>query len=156
MPATSRMLALALAVVPTGPVAGTLHVDWTFTQHAASPQLIRTDGAVTFTIEDRFRDPGAPAAWVTDELPDFVQSNFRKRYGLLVRARVAVDHVTTTADDVCADGSATRTTTVVTAVTQPHGLLATYPPTLNLVKHEGTAGLTPDDETERQGVFILR
>jgi hypothetical protein len=156
MGAPSRTLAVALAVLPTGPVAGTLHVDWTYTQHAARPQLIRTDGAVTFTIEDRFRDPGAPAAWVTDELPDFVQSNFRKDYGYLLRARVAVDHITTTADDVCADGSATRTTTVVTAVTQPHGLLATAPPTFDLVKRKGTAGLAPDDETERQGVFILR
>lgn len=163
---TSALLASALACAPafaatstpdqpTGTASGTLRVAWTETLHAARPQLIRTDGGVTFTIEDRFRAPGEPEAWVTDELPDFARTNFRRHYGYLLRARIAVDRFTTTADDVCEDGSAVRTTTVVTAVTQPHGLLATTEPTLNLVRRTGTTGLAPDDETERQGVFIL-
>ena len=148
--------AAAVARQPTGSASGTLRIDWIETIHAASPQLIRTDGSVTFTIEDRFRDPAAPASWLAEELPDFIRTNFGRHYGFLLRARVAVDHVTTTADDVCQNGAAVRATTVVSGVTQSHGLLATSEPTLNLVKRTGTTSLGPDDETEREGVFILR
>lgn len=152
--ATAVVLALALAPAaearirvlprPTGAVSGTVNANWT--EVLRGDRTTRTDAAITFTVEDRLRSAGAAEAWVLQPMPDFVLEELRRNYAYLLRARVAVDAFSRTTDDVCENGAAVRTTTVVTDLVQPHALLQmTQDPTLDLPHRTGGADVRPVD-----------
>ena len=127
--------------VPTGAVTGTLRATWT--EISRADPVTRTDATVTFTIEDRLRSAGAAEAWVTDPIPDFARDVLRRTYAYLLRTRISVDAFTRTVDDVCDDGTTARTTTTVTAVNQPQGLLQIPDdPIVNLLARSGSAELS--------------
>ena len=129
---------------PTGSFAGTLTATWTEILRADT--TTRTDAVITYTVEDRLRSAGEAEAWVPQPQPDFVLAEFRGDYAHLLRATVSVDAFTRTVDDVCDDGQAARTTTVVTGLVQPHALLqTTQDPTLNLPRRTGVTDLRPVD-----------
>ena len=126
--------------VPTGSVTGSLRASWT--EISRADPMTRTDATITFTIEDRLRSPGAAEAWVTEPIPDFARGVLRSSYAYLLRARVSVDAFTRTVDNVCDDGSTARTTTTVSSVNRPQGLLQLpEDPVVNLLAHAGTTEL---------------
>lgn len=135
---------------PIGPVSGTLNATWS--EVLRGDQTTRTDASITYTIEDRLRSSDAAEAWVPQPQPDFVLDEFRRGYAHLLRAQVTVDAFTRTVDDVCDDGAAARTTSVVTGIVQPHALLqTTQDPTLNLPRHTGGTDLRPVDVVTGSG-----
>ena len=128
-------------VRPTGTVSGTLSASWTEIRGAT-----RTEGTVTYTVEDRLRSPGAAEAWVPQPQPDFVLDVFRGGYARLLRAEVSVDRFVRTVDATCPDGRAVRTTTVVSGIAQPHALLQlAQDPALYLPGRTGEIAVAPVD-----------
>jgi hypothetical protein len=129
---------------PTGAVSGNLTATWT--EVLAGEKSTRTDGAITYSVQDRLRAADAAEAWVPQPQPDFVLAQLRGNYAYFLRAQVAVDRFTRTVEDVCDNGETARTTTVVSGLVQPHALLqTTQDPTLNLLARTGGADLRPVD-----------
>src|SRR3954454_4946858 len=129
---------------PIGSGSGTLAVNWT--EILQGDQTTRTDGTITYTVEDRLRSPAEAESWVPQPQPGFVLTVFHRDYGYLLRALVSVDSFVRTVDDVCGDGQAIRTTTSITGIVQPHALLQmTQDPTLDLPDRTGETDLRPID-----------
>ena len=121
--------------------------------HQVGSTLSHTDGVVRYTIIDRAIGNSAVEAWVPGELPSWADK--RVGNGFLMRATLDVDRFNASARTVCDGGQTAEVTTRVTGIPQPHALLATEEPTIDLVGGRGTVDLDLPFLIHRDGVIRL-
>ena len=141
---------------PKSKVSGGMRVTWTSDSgdtNEVGSTLSHADGVVRYTIIDRAIGNSALEAWVPGELPSWADK--RVGNGFLMRATLDVDRFDASARTVCDGGQMAEVTTRVTGIPQPHALLATEEPTVDLLAGHGTVDLDLPFLIHRDGVIRL-
>ena len=141
---------------PKSKVSGGMRVTWTSDSgdtNEVGSTLSHADGVVRYTIIDRAIGNSAVEDWVPGELPSWADK--RVGNGFLMRATLDVDRFDASARTVCDGGQTAEVTTRVTGIPQPHALLATEEPTVDLVRGHGTVDLDLPFLIHRDGVIRL-
>ncbi len=128
---------------PASRASGTVRASWTAQEgEATAPgtSASRAEGTLRWTIAGRIGAFGEVASWLPGGYPEWSDGG-RFEWPFLLRTTLTVEAFSAVTRAICGDGSPAETTTTVTAVPQPRGLLRQGLTRLDVPRGRGTTDI---------------